>query len=322
MRARAFIHAAAGLGAHATPVATLFSGLSRSPVLSADAPPVSLRPLARSLDITLPRLVSRFGELAAIGARLCANQLAAPLPSACSVYLASGLGDVARSDALYYQVVPPRSEMPSPARFATSGNNMAAFFVAQQLQLVSRNLTVSQHDLSFENTLQLALDDLAAGATHHVLAGGVDETTAPREYYVRRYPLAEHHAIGEGSAWLVLASDSSRALGEMVGASCVPACNEGWAEQTAVRMRQCFGDSADITLLPGLRMTHAQMAALHALFPEMQMGQPAGWAGCYPTAVALTMVGTFAETPRAQKTFAHINQDAQGRTGILVWRVY
>ncbi|MFN0316959.1 MAG: hypothetical protein ACKVQA_18215, partial [Burkholderiales bacterium] len=48
--------------------------------LEADAQPVSLRGLGKSLGITMPRLASRFAQLAVTGAQMCVGQLKSPLP--------------------------------------------------------------------------------------------------------------------------------------------------------------------------------------------------------------------------------------------------
>lgn len=322
MRRATYILSAGGLAAGGMSI----SGVAPASRLRTDAQPVELRSLAKSLGVTLPRLASRFGELAVIGARLCVNQLAGPLPTTSPVYLASGLGDVARSDALYYQVMPPQSEMASPAQFATSGNNMAAFFVAQQLQLTSRNFTLSQADLSYEHALALAMDDLHFGAATHALVGGVDETTLPREYYVRRYPPSEREIIGEGSAWLVLAGERGNAIGEVLATAVLPAIcmhdHNAWAQQVAAAVTPHLGGESAATLLPGVRPVAAQVAALRARWPASQVEDYRAHAGCFPTAVALGMAGTLASRQTEDRTYVHVNCDDRGRTGVIIWRVW
>lgn len=274
----------------------------------------------------MPRLTSRFVQLAVLGARHCVGQLDEPLAPATPLYLATGLGDVARTDALYYQVMPPRGEMASPAQFATSGNNMAAFFVAQQLDLLSRNLTVSQHDLSFEHALTLALDDMAAGIADTALLGGVDETTLPREFYVRRFLPGADRSIGEGSAWLVLGSAPARALGEVIGVQVLSAADnanaaDDWAGRVAAVVHALIPVGAALTLLPGLRLTPAQSAALQSRLSHAVVCDYRDATGCLPTAAALAMAGTFAGTHRSATTYVHVNRDAAGRSAVIVWRV-
>lgn len=320
MRAAVYIHAAGGIGAQATPIGTWQTAMEPG----ADAQPVSLRAITSAMGVTLPRLASRFAALAVAGACQCASRLAAPLAQGTPVYLASGLGDVARTDALYYEVMPPRGEMASPAQFATSGNNMGAFFVAQQLDLVSRNFTLSQSDLSFEYALQLALDDLTAGAAATALLGGVDETTLPREFYVRRYPPSAGTWIGEGSAWLALGTAPAGAVGEILGVSFAPAARSDdvrlWARGAAATVQTLIDTSVPATLMPGTRISPAQVAALREQLPAFAIFDYRRYTGCLPTAAALAMVGALAGGQRTSGSLVHVNCDARGRTGVMAWR--
>lgn len=322
MQPRAYIHAADGIGPNATPLAAF----DHAAPLRADAVPVDLRQTADARRMAMPRLASRLAQLAVTGARLCASRLASPLMPGTPVYLATGLGDVARTDALYYQVMPPLSEMASPAQFATSGNNMPAFFVAQQLGLRSRNFTISQQDLSFEYALQLALDDMAAGIATTSLVGGVDETTVPRAFYVRRYPLSADRWIGEGSAWLVLGTAQTGAIGEVAAVS-VGAMQDDtepgtWARRTAAVVEQVIDGDALAVLMPGGRVSAARSAALGRCLPQLPLVDYRGVAGCTPVAAALAMAGSFACAPRAGSAFVHVNCDTRGRTALIAWRRY
>jgi hypothetical protein len=319
-----YFHAAAGMGSNAAPVLPL----QALPIekRNADARPLALREIGKAIGITMPRLVSRFVELAVIGATLCARRLDDPIAQNTPIYLASGLGDVARTDALYFQVMPPSSEAASPAKFATSGNNLAAFFVAQQLRLVSRNLTISQLDLSLENALAMALDDLAAGVAKTAMVGGVDETTAPRRFYRRRYPLNANKRIGEGSAWLVLGAEARGAIGELIGVTILAARGESevreWADRVAQAMQLLIDPQDAATLLPGGRISQAQADELLKRSPTLRWHDYRDFSGSLPTAAALAIVSTFVEKPRVVSTYLHVNCDAAGRTGIIAWRAY
>jgi hypothetical protein len=327
-----YIHASGGIGPNAAPIRDSLdpgnSAIATAPraALNADALPVNLRNMGKSLGIAMPRLISRFAELAVVGAQLCANEFSGTLPTQTSLYLATGLGDVARTDSLYYQVMPPSSEMASPAQFATSGNNMAGFFVAQHLQLVSRNITVAQQDLSLEHALALALDDLTAGAASTVLVGGVDETTVTREFYVRRYPLSADKYIGEGSAWLVLGTQASSAIGELISCVIIPPGDadheDAWAHRAAVIIRSLIDTQSAATFVPGGRISPPQIAALRERFDNLTLHDYRDTTGCFPTAAAVAIVGAFVEIPPTPRTYIHVNCDAQGRTGVIAWSVY
>ncbi len=326
--------AAGGVAAGARPLGEAAAISQRS--LDADAQPVPLRALAAEAAPGVSRMASRFSQLAALGVADCLRSLGRPLPPATRVYLATGLGDVAHTDALYYGVMPPRCEMPPPARFAASGNNMAAFFVAQHAGLGSRNLTLAQSELSFECALEIALSDLSAGATCTALVGGADETAFPREFYTRRFHVEAEHAIGEGSGWLVLgnsaAGESRPRLGSLLGARVMTAPAErepsAWTDLTSEAVEQLAAGcdhSIGLSIAGGTRVTAAErdalIGALRPRWPDCAGVDYLQWSGRFPTAAALFVAASVCARngPRqARRVFAHVNRDGAGRTGLIL----
>jgi hypothetical protein len=341
-----YVRAAGGVVATAAGMVDA-TGFASSP-LCADATPVALRVQLAQVAPQVSRMASRFAQLAALGGADCLRRLVgAPegalenkLDAGTRIYLATGLGDVAHTDALYFGVMPPRSEMPPPARFATSGNNMAAFFVAQHAGLTSRNLTLSQAELSLECVLELALSDFAAGATRSALLGGVDETTLPREFYTRRFHVGLDQMIGEGSGWLVLDAlpehNGVRAWGAILGAWVMPAPTTPDPSKLIDQVRwasRVFGADAlrtsRIVVLPGTGIAADEMMAL-----QRELGAHGStstwhnylaWSGHFPTAAAVGIVAMFGSVmKRGYETLAclHVNRDPGGRTGVIAFAVY
>lgn len=316
---KVYLHAAGGLACDGEPINGARAAVKRV----ADALPLGMRALGKSLHLTLPRLASRHSQLAVIGARLAVDTLANPLAADSPVYLASGLGEVARTDALYYQVMPPRREMASPAQFATSGNNMAAFFVAQQLGLTSRNFTVSQGDVSLEYAFALALDDLRAGAASQALVGAVDETTLPREFYVRRYPRSADAPIGEGSAWFVLGVKPQGAIAELVDVAWLRGAPDDTPDDWARRIADyAYGIATDPALwwMPGNQLSASQIAALAVQLNVSALANYQDWTGCYPTAAAAGMAHTLLAPASRHRSYLHVNADARGRWVLMLWQ--
>ncbi len=313
MRPLAYLHAAGGMGPNGDLELDLFDP-SRVP-LTADASPISLRALARQLNMPTPRLVTRYVELAVLGAQ----QIKRALVPSTRLYVATGMGEIVTVDALYHQIVPPASEMIMPAKFASSGNNMAAFFVARQMGLLSRNLTLSLEELSFEQTLSIVADDFAAGAMQAALVGAIDEAAVPRAFYLSHFPFAREHCIGEGSAWLVLGSDPPGAIGELLDAT-VFAPNPDQRDCMSAIRDIVSGDP--IIVMPGFRLTAADIAELKQHIGAATHHAYLQHTGYYPTAVGLAMVGAFRKAWPSTTTFLHWNRDEYGRIGRLVWRVY
>jgi hypothetical protein len=297
------------------------------PFLRADATPEPLRAMAGLAAPRMSRMASRFAQLAVLGASSCLRPLDSPASPGTRVYLGTGLGDVAATDALYYCVMPPMSEAPPPARFATSGNNMAAFFVSQYAQLNSRNLTLSHAELSFECALDLALSDLSTGAAEAALVGGVDETTLPREFYTRRFPVASDQLIGEGSGWLLLdpasaAADAvAPALGAITGVRLLPSPSSpgaaSWATQVMDALNGLAPARPGLTLIAGCSTEAAEIAAVAARLPNCEHYGYLPHSGRFPTASALGIAGLFAPRSPTARSCLHVNRDASGRTGLV-----
>lgn len=318
---KTYVYAAGALGPNGS--TTHDYSAPGSARLRADPGPISLRALAKEIGVQLPRLISRFIELAVIGAHLCLRGRAQSPQDETALYVATGLGDIARTDELYFQVMPPSSEMPSPARFATSLNTMAAFFAAQRAGATARNLTISADELSFEAALALAQSDLAAGIATNALVGGLDEIVAPRHVYLRRFALDEGAHSGEGSAWLLIGGRPDGALGEIIGvANYFPTGAVPWAEEVASSVARWGLSSAGLKLMPGCRLSTDELAALSAVFAGSEPYSYLDHTGCFPTAAGLALVSAFEHAWSETTHFLHVNRDRAGRTGLIALRSY
>jgi hypothetical protein len=312
------IRAAGGIGADASTDLDLLAP-DRS-ARAADAAPVVLKALAKQLDAPVPRLVSRFTELATLGARAVLARHGG-LPPETPLLLATGLGDVARTDGLYYQVMPPTREMASPAQFATSGNNIPAFFVAQQAGLASRNFTISMEALSFERAVVVASAELRSGMATHAFVGGVDETTVPRDFLVRRFPPAGDGHLGEGSAWFVLGGTAGPPVGELIDAWIAGPREAGDARALARRVAGSVDAGEPVRILRGLRCDDALIGACIDALPRAASSIYLDRTGMFPTAVALAMAASFVRRDGAS-LWLHLARDRLGRVGVIVWRTF
>lgn len=314
---RVYVHAAAALGPSGDACA------AQRRALATDPAPLELKELARSVLGAPLRQASHFVELAAIGARLCLNALGRVPPGATAVYLGTGLAEVRRIAALFREVMPPGPGLASPFDFINASNNMATFYVARGAGFAARNLTVMQEEFSFERALELAYDDLLAGAVPAALVGGVDENLQPRSDHLRRIALRDDQIMGEGSAWLFLDTDPTNAKAEIVDVFDARGTTDSapaqWAETLAPAVAALRNNAEDWHLLPGFRLTADEIAALVAALPGITLRPYLDRCGAYFSAAGFGMAGLFDATP-PPGLHLHINRDASGHGVVMALR--
>lgn len=154
------------------------------------------------------RRVNRFILLALLGARQCIHQHI--LETDTAIYLTTEYGNLGETADVLDEIYTTRS-LPKPFGFINTMSNTAAFYIAQNLGIRGRNITVSSQHLSFERGLELLKVDFALGAETSALIGGVDESllsrTALQELTDRGW------RIIDGSAWLYVKAAKEGACG-------------------------------------------------------------------------------------------------------------
>jgi hypothetical protein len=157
------------------------------------------------------RRASRFMQLAVIGAARCLKGVNAPRDTA--VYLASGRGDLEIIQDVLEQVFRD-GQSPKPLHFVNTVSNAACFQIAKSLGLEGRSSFVCHPSFAFENTLRLALADLAVGNASSILFGTTDAVVSPIDIHRIRLGVAPDTALAEGSHWLLMQADSTDALAQ------------------------------------------------------------------------------------------------------------
>ena len=313
-----YIHAAAALGPR---LDYLPEQRTR---LTADPEPRPCSELARRVIGRSLRQASHFVELAATGAQLCL-QRAGGAARDCGVYLGTGLADVRSTAALFQQVLAADQGYAAPFDFINATSNTAAFYVARLAGLRSRNLTVSQAELSFEWALRLACRDLQATDVRHALVGGVDENSHPRAEHLRRIALDAGQIMGEGSGWLYLTTDARHALGEVLGVTFLP-CErapdpEAWAQRGAAQVHAFAGDGS-VHLLPGFRLPARHLEALARRLQPASVVHYLDYCGAYHTAAAFGLALLFDQPRQAPAWYVHVNGDGTGHTAVISLRAF
>jgi len=304
-KSRVFIHSSAALGPGGDTTHTERTSLT------ADPPALECRELVKRVVGVPLRQASHFVELASIASQLCIKHLGHPAPEDTAVYVGTGLAEVRKTYALFYQIMPPGPGMASPFDFINAANNMAAFYVAKLGNFRARNLTVSQEEFSFEWALKLAWEDLRAGDYRQALVGGVDENSQPRAQHLRRMALRDDQLIGEGAGFLYLSVQPERARAEILGIhhldrptaeSGLSALFNGWRQ-----------DREPVTLLPGFRLSDDDLADLTRQWPDLRVQPYLQQCGCFHTASAFGLAAALDLPAGPGSLVVHVNRNRAGQ---------
>jgi hypothetical protein len=120
------------------------------------------------------RRVNRFILITLLGACKCIHQHSLEPDSA--VYLTTEHGNLGETAAVLDEIYAARS-LPKPYGFINTMSSTAAFYLAQNLGIRGRNITISSQDFSFERGLDLLTVDFSGGIEESALIGGVDGRT-------------------------------------------------------------------------------------------------------------------------------------------------
>jgi hypothetical protein len=254
------------------------------------------------------RRISRFIQLALIGAGRCARAAAA-MPSNTAVYFASSRGDLEITvDVL--NTVFREGHSPKPLSFVNTVSNSAAFYIAKCLKLDARSSFACSRYFAFENALQLAMLDMQMGITSSALIGSVDSIVLPLAAHRERLELESSAAVAEGSHWFWFTRDAGASQGARV------------MDVFSARDRDQL-----IEWLSGIKTSKVAFAAGQYL-PEadaQDLRTAAGFerslsylsAGHYPSQSA-TMISALTNASDLQSV-VHVNRDSLGRyMGVLL----
>ena len=154
------------------------------------------------------RRVNRFILLTLLGARQCIN--AHTLDGDTAIYLTTEHGILGETADVLDEIY-AISSLPKPFGFINTMSNTAAFYLAQNLGIRGRNITMSSQQLSFERGLELLKVDFAGGVERSALIGGVDEASLSQK-------TMEDHAdrgwrMMNGSGWFYVKRERDGACG-------------------------------------------------------------------------------------------------------------
>lgn len=273
----------------------------------AEAQPPELKALVTEAIGEPVRRIGRFIQLALIGAGRCVGAHA--LPADTAVYLSSGRGDLEVTLDVMEQLF-RHGQPPKPLTFINSVSNSACFYIARQFGLTGPSSFVCNRYFGFESALQLALDDLAAGAVRSALVGSVDVVVAPLADHRRRLALDPGAPLAEGSHWLWLtAADGPPPLAVQHCAD--RAALLAWIVAQGLEPGRCH-------LSGGQFLDSAELEAIGAATGLALRFDYRDGRGYYDSQAGAALSEFRRAHPAGQ--LLHVNGDADGRYSALLWQ--
>jgi len=256
------------------------------------------------------RRISRFMQLALIGAGRCARGQSLPRDTA--VYLASSRGDLEITIDVMNHVFRD-GQAPKPLSFVNTVSNSAAFYVAKCLRLESRSAFVSSRYFAFEDALQLALIDFQLGTVSSALVGAVDNAVLPLETHRERLELPATAPLAEASHWMWLTrDDDANALGRVIDVHSASDRDQllQWIAAQSL-------DNTSTSLSAGQYISVSDFTAIqtasgikHAFDYRQSRG--------YYASQSAAAIAAFADANAQTQTLLHINSDSLGRYSAML----
>lgn len=160
------------------------------------------------------RRMSRLIKMAVASAIKSLELAEVEMPEA--IITATGLGCLQDTEKFLSSIHANKEKMLAPTPFIQSTHNTVGGQLALMLQCRNYNYTYSNRGSSFENALEDAIMLINEGR-NNILLGAFDELTDSSFTIINNlkcYPVA---TLGEGSAFYVLSSDSTKSIASIAG---------------------------------------------------------------------------------------------------------
>jgi hypothetical protein len=259
------------------------------------------------------RRISRFMQLALIGAGRCGRNASVPKDTA--VYLASSRGDLEITIDVVGHVFCD-GQAPKPLSFVNTVSNSAAFYVAKCLRLESRSAFVCSRYFAFEDALQLALTDFNLETVSSALVGTVDNAVLPLAAHRHRLEIDAITPMAEASHWLWLTRDRAEQATLSIAAvhsACDRADLFSWIEAQNL-------DASSLALSAGQYLSPEDFAAVQARTVAKHAFDYRTDRGYYASQSAATITAFASEPNDAVRTLLHVNGDPLGRYAAMLIR--
>lgn len=277
-------------------------------IVSGDNPP-ALKDLVKQSTGVAVRRVSRFVQLALIGAGRCAREW--QLPSDCAIYFSSCRGDIDVTAELLDDMI-RRNEMPGPLTFVNSVSNAACFHVASVLGLEGRSNFITNRFDPLVAALKSAWVDLARDEIEMALVGSVDVSSWPLEHHRKRVEIEDDRPLAEASHWFLVAKDAQPLQPSLARITAVENFVD-WPDLKSWLESRAF--ESDLMLAPGLHLSESM-----AQIVEDAAGINQRWRYCESLPHYDSQLGAAIELfiESSHSTMLHVNSDPSGRFSVLL----
>jgi hypothetical protein len=276
--------------------------------VSSEPPP--LKTLALEATGVPARRISRFVELALIGAGRCVNGRC--LPADTATYVTSVRGDLETTLGALVQVC-EHHRSPAPFTFINSVGTSVGFQIAASFALKGRSQFVTRRYAPLEAALRLAALDLADGSVRTALVGSAEMCTAPIGAHRARIDAPPGLPLGEGSHWLLLegAPTEDASVGRLRDV-------RFFADESGLvrHLRECRLDTEAVALAGG---QHLRPERLDRVREATGFSRVFDYAEGLPWYDSRTGHGVhrFLSAPVA-RTLVHVDGDPSGRYALLI----
>ncbi|MGQ9427516.1 beta-ketoacyl synthase chain length factor [Gilvimarinus sp. F26214L] len=266
-----------------------------------------LKEAVRAATGVAVRRVTRFVQLALIGAGRCAS--GQDLPADTAVYFASCRGDTQVTVELLEDMV-GRRELPGPLTFVNSVSNAACFHVARALGLHDRSNFITNRFDPITAALKCAWLDVLRGEVRSALVGSVDSCSTPLSDHRQRTQRPPDATVAEASHWLLLgnAADPRPALAWVRAV-------KNFSNWEGLHQWLRAGDFRAAELAPGQHLQPVDQERILRTTGIDQVWRYRQELAGYDSATGAAIEGFIA---RGARSMLHVNSDPAGRFSV-VW---
>lgn len=275
---------------------------------------IDLKPILKQALARPPRRLSRFIQLAMIGAAHCVGDRAlAPDTDIC---LTSGSGDFDVTFDVLTRVLRDR-QAPKPLSFINTVSNAACYYLTKQFDLHGASTFVSRRAFALESAFAQALLNARAFGQTASLVGGVDVLTQPFDTHAERLGVSEQTPLAEGAHWFLIgqAAESDAPLGWLEDVRFFPdaaaASDQLRAENEAGRTHYLY---------QGFWLAESDADSLRSACGARNYDPLAKPAGFYETANGVVLADFLTRPDMAGARLIHAQADDSGRICLLYLR--